>query len=73
LVYREPDRPYSVSFAIAIASSSVSNGMTATTGPNTSSRQTASAVSRGSTTVGATQKPSLSGAEPANATSTSLR
>ena len=40
----EPDRPYSVSLAIAIASASSSNGSTATTGPNTSSRQTRSCV-----------------------------
>ena len=35
----EPDRPYSVSLASATASSSSSKGITATTGPNTSSRQ----------------------------------
>ena len=35
----EPDRPYSVSLASATASSSSSNGITATTGPKTSSRQ----------------------------------
>jgi hypothetical protein len=33
----EPDKPYGVSFAIAIASASSSNGVTVTTGPNTSS------------------------------------
>ena len=35
----EPDRPYSESLAFATASASSSNGITATTGPNTSSRQ----------------------------------
>ena len=38
----EPDRPYSVSLASRTASSSSSNGITATTGPNTSSRHTRS-------------------------------
>ncbi len=33
----EPERPYGVSFASRIASSSVSNGMTTTTGPKISS------------------------------------
>ena len=64
----EPDSPYSVSLASAIASSSSSKGITATTGPNTSSRQIGSAVSCDSTTVGGSQQPGPSGAEPANAT-----
>ena len=34
----EPERPYGVSFEIRIAWASSSNGMTAATGPNTSSR-----------------------------------
>ncbi len=33
----EPDKPYGVSLASAIASASSSNGVTVTTGPNTSS------------------------------------
>ena len=64
----DPDRPYSVSLASATASSSSSNGITATTGPNTSSRQTASSVDFDSTTVGGSQKPSPSGPSPVNAT-----
>ena len=36
----DPDSPYSVSLAIATASASSTNGSTASTGPNTSSRQT---------------------------------
>ena len=51
----EPDRPYSVSLASRIASASSSNGITATTGPNTSSRQIRSCALRGSTTVGGYQ------------------
>ena len=34
----EPERPYGVSFAIRIASASSANGITAATGPKTSSR-----------------------------------
>jgi hypothetical protein len=34
----DPDRPYGVSFVMRIASASSSNGMTAATGPKTSSR-----------------------------------
>ena len=66
----DPDRPYSVSLASATASASSSNGSTATTGPNTSSRQTGSTVERGSTTVGGYQNPGPAGALPRNATST---
>ena len=69
----EPDRPYSVSLAFATASASSSNGITATTGPKTSSRQIRVAGSSTVTTDGGTQKPSPSGVEPANATSTSSR
>ena len=59
-----------MSLASATASASSSNGSTATTGPNTSSRQTGSAVERGSTTVGGYQNPGPAGALPRNATST---
>src|SRR3954447_21140107 len=69
----EPDRPLSVSFALATASGSSSNGITATTGPNTSSRQIRVAGSSTVTTDGGTQNPSPPGVEPANATSTSSR
>ena len=69
----DPERPYSVSLASRTASSSPSKGITATTGPKTSSRHTGAAVSSVSTTVGGTQNPSESGAEPANATSTPSR
>ena len=51
----DPDSPYSVSLASAMASSSSSNGITATTGPKTSSRQTGSSVDLDSTTVGGSQ------------------
>ena len=51
----DPDSPYSVSLASATASSSSSNGITATTGPKTSSRHTASSVDPDSTTVGGSQ------------------
>src|SRR6476619_1399549 len=51
----DPDRPYSVSLASLIASASSSKGSTATTGPNTSSRQIRSSGPRGSTTVGGYQ------------------
>ena len=64
----DPDRPYSVSLASAIASSSSSNGITATRGPKTSSRHTGSWVERDSTTVGGNHHPGPSGAEPVNAT-----
>ena len=60
----EPDRPYSVSLASATACSSSSNGITATTGPKTSSRHTASSVDVDSTTVGGSQNPSPSGRSP---------
>src|SRR5689334_19504151 len=63
----EPDNPYSVSFAIATASASSSNGRTATTGPKTSCRQTGSSAERGRTTVGGYQNPGPVGAPPRNA------
>jgi hypothetical protein len=69
----DPDRPYSVSLAIDTASASSSNGSTATTGPKISSRQIRCSVDSASMTVGGTQKPAPSGAEPVNATSTSCR
>ncbi len=64
----EPDSPYSVSLASATAWSSSSKGITATTGPNTSSRHTGSSVDRDSTTVGGSHQPGPSGAGPVNAT-----
>ena len=69
----EPDRPYSVSLALATASASSSNGITATTGPNTSSRQIRVAGSSTVTTLGASHQPAPSGFDPAKATSTSSR
>ena len=42
----EPERPYGVSFAIRIASASSSNGISAATGPKTSSRAIAVVVRR---------------------------
>ena len=67
----DPDSPYAVSLALATASASSSNGITATTGPKTSSRQTGSPGPRGSTTVAGYQKPSPVGHSPRKATSTS--
>ena len=69
----DPDSPYSVSLAFATASASSSKGMTATTGPKTSSRQIRVAGSSTVTTDGGSQKPGPPGADPANATSTSSR
>ena len=55
----EPDRPYGVSFAIRIASASSSNGISAATGPKTSSRATRSSFVA-STSVHGNQKPAPS-------------
>src|SRR5687767_1756024 len=65
----EPDSPYSVSLASRIASSSVSNGSTDTTGPKISSRQCASSPVRASSTVGGYQYPDPDGQDPWNKTS----
>src|SRR3954470_8124258 len=70
-VQMEPDSPYSVSLASRIASSSSSNGTTATTGRKISSRQAAEAGSTGASTVGGNQNPGPSGALPRNATGAS--
>jgi len=69
----DPDRPYSVSLAIRIASASSSKGITATTGPKTSSRHTGSRVSGDSTTVGGSHQPGPSGALPVKAMVASSR
>src|ERR687888_1191213 len=62
----EPERPYGVSFAIRTASASSSNGITAATGPNTSSRATRSSFVA-STSVHGNQKPGADGVSPRNA------
>ena len=59
-----------MSLASSTACASSSNGITATTGPKTSSRQIRRGGSSVTTTVGGTQKPSPPGVVPANATST---
>src|SRR5581483_11128998 len=50
-------RPYGPSFARAIASSTSAAGVTATAGPNSSSRESASPGSTSATTVGSTTAP----------------
>ena len=60
----DPDRPYGVSLAMAMASASSSKGTTATTGPNTSSRNSALSGSAGATTVHGNQNPGPLGALP---------
>src|SRR5687768_11328454 len=67
----EPDSPNSLSLASCTASASSRNGITATTGPKTSSRQMRWSTESASTTVGGNQKPLPTGALPVNATSTS--
>ena len=64
-VHTEPDRPYGVSLARRTASASSAKGMTAATGPNTSSRATRS-LFFASTSVGGNQKPGPLGAEARN-------
>src|SRR5882757_10210703 len=64
----DPDSPYGVSFATAMASASSSTGTTATTGPNTSSVNAGSSAATGARTVGGNQKPGPAGALPRNAT-----
>ena len=48
----EPESPYGVSFAMRIASASSSNGITAATGPNTSSRAIRSSFDASTTVHG---------------------
>ena len=60
----EPDKPYSLSLAIRIASASSSKAITETTGPKISSRYARSFVSLGVRTVGANQKPGPEGLVP---------
>src|SRR2546430_2464986 len=57
----EPESPYGVSLAMRTASSSSANGITAATGPNTSSLATRSLFDA-STSVHGNQKPGLAGA-----------
>src|SRR6266567_3828475 len=64
-VHTDPDRPYGVSLASRTASASSANGMTAATGPNTSSRATRS-LFFASTSVGGNQYPRPLGAEARN-------
>src|ERR1700722_17094460 len=63
----EPDSPYGVSLAIATASASSSNGVTVTTGPNTSSVYAGSSRPTGASTVGGYQNPGPEGACPRKA------
>jgi hypothetical protein len=56
-VYTPAERPYSESLAMRIACSSVSNGMTDRTGPNSSSRAIAMRWSTSANSVGSTQLP----------------
>src|SRR6267142_761155 len=64
----DPDRPYTVSLAIRIASASSANGITAATGPKISSRAARSFGETGDRTVGGNQKPGPLGALPRIAT-----
>ncbi len=59
----EPESPYGVSFASRTASSSSANGITAATGPKTSSRAIRSSFVA-STSVHGYQKPAVSGTSP---------
>src|SRR5262249_44698101 len=68
LVQMEPDSPYGVSFASAIASASSVNGVTATTGPKISSFRARSARAAGPGPVGGSQTPGPAGALPRTAT-----
>ena len=56
-VHTAAARPYGVSFASRTASSSVSNGMSAATGPKTSSRTTRAVLSRPAHMVGSIHAP----------------
>jgi hypothetical protein len=68
LVQIEPDSPYGVSLAISTASASSENGVTVTTGPNTSSVYARSSGPTGASTVGGYQNPGPEGACPRKAT-----
>ena len=69
LVHTAPARPYRLLLASAMASSSVSNGMTERTGPNTSSHATVMVGLTLVSTVGWTKyPPSASSARPPTAT-----
>src|SRR6266571_626084 len=68
----EPERPYSESFAIRTASASSANGISAATGPKTSSRAMRS-VGLASTSVAGYQKPLPSGASPRKSGSPSTK
>src|SRR5215469_15150234 len=70
-VQMDPERPYGVSFASAMASASSANGVTVTTGPKISSVYAGAAAATGARTVGGYQKPAPSGALPRNATGAS--
>ncbi len=74
LVHTAPARPYRLSLASAIASSSVSNGITERTGPNTSSHATVIVGLTPVSTVGWTKKPpsASSGRPPAVTVAPSL-
>src|SRR5579859_3853569 len=73
LVQTAPARPYRLSLASVTASSSVSNGSTASTGPNTSSHATFIEGLTLVSTVGWTKKPpSWSGWPPAATVAPSL-
>src|SRR5580692_313901 len=67
----DPDSPYGVSLASAIASASSANGVTVTTGPKISSAYAGASASTGASTVGGYQKPGPSGALPRKATGAS--
>ena len=66
----DPDSPYGVSLANAIASASSSNASTVTTGPKISS-VTVRSVRAGVSTVGGNQNPGPEGASPRKATGAS--
>src|SRR6201997_1728500 len=66
----DPDNPYAVSLASAIASASSSKGSTVTTGPKISSVAVRSERS-GVSTVGGNQNPGPDGASPRKATGAS--
>src|ERR1700730_7513180 len=60
-VQTDPESPYTVSFAISIASRSSANGITQATGPKISSVAARSSLETGARTVGANQYPGPSG------------
>ena len=69
----EPESPYGVSFAIRIASASSSNGITAATGPKTSSRATRSSFDGLARACTGTRSPGPSGASPRKSGSPSTK